>query len=263
MVYFNRFSLLESAPSNRYEDIATRSTNTHTSREQTHSSSQGRPVFDSSLTNSISHSIRENISNHPLLPRVDQQLMVEELVDNQLLRYLQSMSSTLDDTRYELEEREERIRLMMCRELLTVGYKIIKDKMDIGEIPLGELRYGSASTFVRVGPVSEFVAPRLDVERMWCCNQKAIDIMERWPTFDDFYDVWNGVFSSSDHGYRDKYPESPITSFVTLDRDQLETYWSKACERVEALKRIDDLKQSIREGRLNNDNRNVRRRLMH
>jgi hypothetical protein len=201
--------------------------------------------------------------------------MVEDLIDNQLLRYLHSMSRTLDDTRYELEEREERIRLMMCRELLTVGYKKIKDKMDRGEIPLGELRYGSASTFVRVGPVTEFVAPRLDVEMMWCCNQKAIDIMERWPTFDDFYDVWNGVlgrnanawdktiivreFVSSDHGYRNKYPESPITSFVTLDRDQLETYWSKACERVEALKRIDDLKQSIREGRWNNDNRNVRR----
>jgi hypothetical protein len=111
--------------------------------------------------------------------------MVEDLVDNQLLCYLHFMSRTLDDTRYELEEREAWIRLMICHELLTVRYKRIKDKMDRGDIPLGELRYGSASTFMQVGLVTEFVAPCFDVEMMWCCNQKAIDIMERWPTFDN------------------------------------------------------------------------------
>jgi hypothetical protein len=89
--------------------------------------------------------------------------------------------------------RDERIRSIMCRELLTVGYTTIRNKMDRGDRPVGPLRYGSARNIVRVGPVSEFIAPDEETERMWCWNQKAIEIMERYPDFDDFYDVWNGV----------------------------------------------------------------------
>lgn len=216
----------------------------------------------------------------------------EDMINDRLLRLLHNMNRTLNETRYGQGEREDRVQLIMCRELLTFGYKDVKDKMDRGEIPLGDLHYGSASTFVQVGPVTEFVAPRLDVERMWCWNQKAVDIIDRWPTFDDYYDVWNGVlgrnadtwektiivreYSSSDHGYKHKYCAYPVTSILTLDRDQLEKFWNKASERVEALRRIDELKQRIRDdiirhnGRMREEdwnhstgNRNVRRRLVY
>jgi hypothetical protein len=65
--------------------------------------------------------------------------------------------------------------------------------MTIGEIPLGDLCCGtSAWCALKVGPVVDFIAPLEEVEEMRCSNQKAIDIIERWPTFDDFYYVWNG-----------------------------------------------------------------------
>jgi hypothetical protein len=69
--------------------------------------------------------------------------------------------------------------------------------------------------------------------------------------------VWNGVlnlaspwdhiiivreYNSGDYGVRDRYPCYPRTYFVTLDRDQLEKYWMRASERVEALKNIDQLR---------------------
>lgn len=102
--------------------------------------------------------------------------------------------------------------------------------------------------------------------------------------------MWNGVldhadnwektiihreFRSSDHGYKHKYPAFTINSIVTLDEIELEKFWIKTSERVEALKRIDELKQHIRDdivrriGRMREDhfndcvqNRNVRRQLM-
>jgi hypothetical protein len=161
----------------------------------------------------------------------------------------------------------------MCRELLTVGYTDIKAKMVRGDMPLSDLHYGSGRMFLKIGTVTEFVTPVEDVERLWCWNQKAIEIMERWPTFDDFFDVWSGVlngascswdkviivreYQSGDYGLRCKYPTYPRTNIITLDRNQLEKYWLRASERVDAMKNIDQLKnqlmQEIEQG-------NVRRR---
>ena len=148
--------------------------------------------------------------------------------------------------------------------------------MDQGDWPLGELHYGSALQIVRIGPVCEFIAPDEETERMWCWNQKAIQIMEKYPDFDKYFDVWNGVlgqcvknehwdrlifvreYRSIDHGEKDKYPENPISSILTLNRDTLKVFYERASERVEALRRIDALRDEIIE---EVNNRNVRRRL--
>jgi hypothetical protein len=135
--------------------------------------------------------------------------------------------------------------------------------MDNGEIPLGDLRCGSAWCTLKVRPVVDFIAPLEEVEEMWCANQKAIHIIDRWPTFDDFYDVWNGRlerhagtwditivlfrgYVSRDYGITDKYPAFPVTDFITLDRETLELHWDRASVRVKALKRIDQMKDCIR-----------------
>jgi hypothetical protein len=134
--------------------------------------------------------------------------------------------------------------------------------MERGDVPLGNLRYGSASNSLMVGPVVEFISPLEECERMWCTNQKAIDIMERWPTFDDFYDAWNRhqlgrqascwdsivvvrEYRSKDYGITDKYPCFPVTDFITLNRKTLCEHWTRASLRVEALKRIDQMKDRI------------------
>ena len=135
-----------------------------------------------------------------VLPRPDNPIIVQnfddELVDEKLLRRLSEMMKTLrvkgdnDDP----WTRDERICSIMCHELLTVGYTTIKNKrMDRGDRPVGALHYGSVLNIVRVGPVSEFITPDEATEHMWCWNQKAIEIMEIYPDFNDFYDVWNGV----------------------------------------------------------------------
>ena len=150
--------------------------------------------------------------------------------------------------------------------------------MDQGDRPVGALCYGSARNIVHVGPVSEFIAPDEATESMWCWNQKAIEIMERYPDFEDFYDAWNGVleqhvrnnewnslifvreYRSVDHGENDKYRANPSTSILTLNRDTFKTFYERASERVEAWRRIDELKDGFR-AELNR-NRNVRRRLI-
>jgi hypothetical protein len=151
----------------------------------------------------------------------------------------------------------------MCRELKTVGYQHIKAKMDNVEIPLGDLCCGSAWCAFKVGPVVDFIAPLEEVEEMWCAYQKAIDIIDRWHTFDDFYDVWNGRlgrhagtwdktivfrgYTSRDYGITDKYPAFPVTDFIKLDREMLELHWKRASRRVEGLKWIHQMKDRIRE----------------
>jgi hypothetical protein len=85
----------------------------------------------------------------------------------------------------------------MSRELLTVGYGHIKVKMNRGDTPLSDLHYGSARMFLKIGLVSDYITLDEDLERFSCWNQKAIEIIDRWPTFDDFYDVWNGVLNNA------------------------------------------------------------------
>ena len=124
--------------------------------------------------------------------------------------------------------------------------------------------------FLKIGPVSDYITPDEDVERFSCWNQKAIEIIDRWPTFDDFYDVWNGVlnnalpwdniiivreYKSGDYVVRDRYPCYLTTYFVTLDREQLEKYWARASERVKALKTIDTLRNRFQNEIINDYNR--------
>jgi hypothetical protein len=186
----------------------------------------------------------------------------DELVDQRLLDHLTEMSQALSQTHHGDWMRDDRIRAIMCRELLTVGYDHIKAKMERGEMPLGDLHYGSARMFLKIGPVSEFITPVEDVEHLWCWNQKALEIMERWPSFDDFFDVWSEVlnrascswdriifvreYRSNDFGMKSKYPTYPSTNIVSLDRNHLEKYWSRASERVDAMKLIDQLKSQFR-----------------
>jgi hypothetical protein len=113
----------------------------------------------------------------------------DELVDRRLLDHLNEMSQALSRTHYGDWTRDDRVRTIMCRELLTVGYDHIKAKMERGEMPLSDLHYGSARMFLKIGPVTEFITPGEDVEHLWCWNQKALEIMQRWPSFDDFFDV--------------------------------------------------------------------------
>jgi len=218
-----------------------------------------------------------------ILPPRDNPIIIQnfedELVEEKLLRHLAAMTKTLrvSGDKDAPWTREDKIRSMMCRELLTVGYSTIRRKMDQGDRPLGELHYGSALQIVKIGPVCEFIAPDEEVECMWCWNQKAIELMERYPDFELFYGVWNGVldrcvknkewdalifvreYRSIDHGEKQKYSENPSTSILTLNRDTLRMLYERASERVEALRRIDELKDGFR---AEIRNRNVRRRLV-
>ena len=53
-------------------------------------------------------------------------------------------------------------------------------------------------------------------------------------------------YTSRDFGITDKYPAFPVTDFIQLDKATLELHWNKASTRVEALKRIDRMKNHIR-----------------
>jgi hypothetical protein len=77
--------------------------------------------------------------------------------------------------------------------------------MDRGDIPLGDLCYGGVRMFLKVGRVVEFITTVLEEVKhmLWCANQKAINIIDWWPSsFDDFYDVWNGFFGKDAKGTR-------------------------------------------------------------
>jgi len=182
----------------------------------------------------------------------------DNLIDRRLLLDLSDMEIMIDRN---TDTAEERVLSIMCQELLTVGYQHIKAKMNRGDVPLGNLCYGSAWNSLKVGPVVEFISPLEECECMWCANQKAIDVMERWPTFDDFYDDWNerlghrascwdGIvvvreYRSKDYGMTDKYPCFPVTNFITLNWETLHEHWTRASVRVEALKRIDQMRDRI------------------
>lgn len=107
--------------------------------------------FHSSVNDGSVSQAREDCAQH--------QEHDEDVINDLLLQHLHNMNRTLNDTRYGRGEREDRVQMIMCRELLTLGYTEVKTKMYC-------LRYGSTSTFVQVGPVSELIAPSVDVEMM-------------------------------------------------------------------------------------------------
>jgi hypothetical protein len=124
---------------------------------------------------------------------------------------------------------------IMCRELKTVGYRNIKAKMDNGEIPLGDLRCGSAWCALKVGPVVDLITGGLRLmTSMNVWNGRLGRQAGTW----DITIVFRG-YMSRDYGITDKYPAFPVTGFITLDKETLELHWDRASVRVEALKRID------------------------
>jgi hypothetical protein len=261
------FNIHFSVPSRNHPNATTNSYFSHfdrvPSQEPTSSQQQSHDRSISSRDASSPVQPRSSVASH--LPPDDRPNIIEpdedESVERRLLDHLAEMSLTLCHTYHRAWTREQRVQAIMSRELLTVGYGHIKAKMNRGDTPLSDLHYGSARMFLKIGPVSDYITPVEDVERFSCWNQKAIEIIDRWPTFDDFYDVWNGVlnraspwdkiiivreYKSGDYGVRDRYPCYPTTNLITLNRDQLEKYWSRASERVEALKNIDRLRNRFR-----------------
>ena len=155
----------------------------------------------------------------------------------------------------------------MCRELLTVGYMDIKKKMDNGDVPLGNIVPAVNCKMIKVGPVVDFITTDEKLEKLLCANQKAIHLVTKWRTADDFVQSWNelfgednnnsnttssnrrtivlrNIYSSVDHGYDDKYSRAE-TEFRVLNENTIKSMWIKAAERVEALKRIDALKGEL------------------
>jgi len=96
-------------------------------------------------------------------------------------------------------DREDRIKVMMCQELKTVGHATILNKMDNGDVSLGRL-HSRGTVLVKVGPVVDFIMPDISLEKMLCVNQKAIRILQRWKSVDDFVDEWNKFFGDYGDG---------------------------------------------------------------
>ena len=193
----------------------------------------------------------------------------DEFVDEKLRRHLYYMQMTILTKRQEgnlssavTMDREDRIKNLMCRELQTVGHKAIMDKMERGDIPVGRL-LSWGNVLVKVGPVFDFIMPDTSLEILMCVNQKAIRLLQRWRTADDFVDGWNeffgdhsdssinrtivlldAVYHRFEHGYEDNY--KVMYKIVQLNRETLIEMWSRAAERVEALLRIDFLKVIFR-----------------
>jgi ABC-type ATPase with predicted acetyltransferase domain len=90
---------------------------------------------------------RSSVTSHLQLherPNIIEPDEDDELVDQRLLDHLAEMSQALGRTYHGAWTREEQVRAIMSRELLTVGYGHIKAKMNRGDTPLSDLHYGSA-----------------------------------------------------------------------------------------------------------------------
>jgi hypothetical protein len=217
---------------------------------------------DDSTVTATSEGVASEASREETLERMVGALE-NELIHEKILRRLSKMDLLIPCGHKFLVERdrEDRILTIMCRELLTVGYMDIKNKMDKGEVPLGKVVSVNVKK-VKVGPVVEFITPDDKLEGLLCANQKAILLVTRWKTAEDFIRSWNEffgddcdddssyrtivlreVYSSVDHGYDDKYRAE--TEYRQLNSISIERMWDKAEERVEALRRIDLLKKEL------------------
>jgi hypothetical protein len=87
--------------------------------------------------------------------------------------------------------------LNVCLELVhdydCCGYKKFKKDFDEGKYyDQGRLYKGNEVVGKIIGEVSEYVSPVVDVERIIDKYIKAIAILERWKTVDDFIYDWDG-----------------------------------------------------------------------
>jgi hypothetical protein len=218
---------------------------------------------DDSIVTASSEGVASEASREETLEKMVATLETE-LVHEKLLRRLSKMELLIPHGNIFLVERdrEDRILTLMCRELLTVGYMDIKRKMDNGEVPLGRVASVNVKK-VKVGPVVDFITPDEKLEGLLCANQKAIRLVMKWKTAEEFVQSWNeffgddcknnsscrtvvlrDVYSSVDHGYDDKYRAE--TEYRNLNQTTIERMWVKADERVEALRHIDSLKEELR-----------------
>jgi len=190
-----------------------------------------------------------HICGHQIVRPDDDEIFVNKQIAKEVLSQEHFISEDIDNW-----TREDEVNFLMCKELINVGYRDVKGKMDNGDRPMGELHYGNARMVVKVGPVTEFIAPVEEIERLCCINQKAIEIIARWPTFDEYFAAWNGVISC-DASFLDKtillreydsIDQHVSARIVTLDKDRLRLFWLKASERVEALRTIDMFKDRLR-----------------
>jgi len=190
-----------------------------------------------------------HLCGHQIVEPTDDEIFVNKNIAKEVLSYDHFISMDIDNW-----TREDEVLTLMCKELINVGYRDIKGKMDRGDRPMGELQYGNARMVFKVGPIIDFIAPVEEIERLCCINQKAIEIITRWPTFDGYFAAWNGVISC-DASFLDKtnllrecdcIDQHVSARIVTLDKDRLRLFWFKASERVEALRTIDMFKDRLR-----------------
>jgi hypothetical protein len=158
-----------------------------------------------------------------------------------------------------MSDRELRIKYLMCFELRTIGYDDVKENDESDE--RGELRPGNPAG-VMVGPVIDFITCwRDDIESLVCVNRKAIEMLETWDSIDDFLNDWDLWFDGIPDESFDRvvylgkcyhglagghiFMPSPTPLYEKLNRKTLRMYWERAEERVEALRRIEEMKADI------------------
>ena len=101
---------------------------------------------------------------------------------------------------------------------------------------MGYIPYGGARAPYRVWPIKEFVQPVEEVEHLWCKNEKAIEMITAWPTFHQFFNEWKQVSGNKN------------ATISIHDKDALKSFWLRASKWVEALRRIDKLRDDEKWG---------------
>ena len=130
--------------------------------------------------------------------------------------------------------REDRVRKIMCRQLTTIGYRHTIANMYNTYTPMG---YPSdVRVPYRVRPIKEFVRPLTKIENLWIKNEKAIEMIATWPKFDKFFQDWKQVSDKKDN------------TISNYEKDMIKSFWLGASERVEALRRIDQMRDDIKWG---------------
>jgi hypothetical protein len=150
------FNLHFSVPSRNHSNATTNTYFSHFDRvpSQEPTSSQQQSHDRSILSRDASSPVqpRSSVASH--LPPEDRPNIIEpdedELVERRLLDHLAEMSLALSHTYHRAWTKEQRVRAIMSRELLTVGYGHIKAKMNQGDTPLSDLHYGSARMFLKI-----------------------------------------------------------------------------------------------------------------
>jgi len=124
--------------------------------------------IDSTVTDSsvevVSHASRENKLEGMVAA------LETELVHEKLLCCLSKMELLIPCGHFVERDQEDRLLIIMCHELLTVGYMDIKRKMENGEEPLGKVVSAVNFKKIKVGPVVDFITPDEKLEKLLGAN---------------------------------------------------------------------------------------------